>query len=153
MFIVFGLYCPTIRPHFQRGCGVPKVHYTVAYSHISVVFCACFGFLFALFGVRVWAADLARLCNVSERGIYRYLGTLSRADISIRFRGGGHAVPKRMSEVAHEIMREIDREEHLQTIGTLLSIGLANSDDDELIQYGKESMKLLDENGDFCINP
>ena len=36
------------------------------------------------------AQDLARLCNVSERGIYRYLNTLSRAGISVRFQEDGY---------------------------------------------------------------
>jgi predicted DNA-binding transcriptional regulator YafY len=36
------------------------------------------------------AQDLARLCGVSERGIYRYLNTLSRAGISVRFKDGGY---------------------------------------------------------------
>ena len=29
--------------------------------------------------------DLARLCNVSERAIYRYINTLSKVGISIQF--------------------------------------------------------------------
>jgi peptide/nickel transport system substrate-binding protein len=36
------------------------------------------------------AADLAQLCDVSERGIYRYINTLERAGIPVRLIDGGY---------------------------------------------------------------
>jgi hypothetical protein len=36
------------------------------------------------------AVDLAKLCDVSERGIYRYINTLERAGIPVRLIDGGY---------------------------------------------------------------
>ena len=38
------------------------------------------------------AKDLSQLCDVSERGIYRYLKTLSNAGIPIRYKDGGYSL-------------------------------------------------------------
>jgi len=48
---------------------------------------------------RLTAADLARLCDVSERGVYRYLYTLSKAGFSIRFQNGGYKLLKECGDI------------------------------------------------------
>ncbi len=44
--------------------------------------------------------DLAQLCDVSERGIYRYINTLSRAGIPVRLQDGGY----RLSEDRFDLL-------------------------------------------------
>jgi ABC-type transport system substrate-binding protein len=85
--------------------------------------------------------DLARLCRVSERGIYRYLNTLSRAGIPVRFQQGGYRVPE--DEV--DLLKAVDLES-LRAIRSLLSIGIRNCDDEELLRYGRNFIELIDEN-------
>ena len=85
--------------------------------------------------------DLSRLCNVSERGIYRYLNTLSRAGISLSFQEGGYKLP----ENGLDILRTVDIEA-LQAAKMLLSIGMKNCEDDELLQHGKNLIEWIDKN-------
>ena len=87
------------------------------------------------------AQDLARLCNVSERGIYRYLNTLSRAGIPVRFQRGGY----RLLEDEFEALEKVDFE-GLRAVRTLLSIGMRNCDDKQLLRYGKDFIELIDRN-------
>jgi peptide/nickel transport system substrate-binding protein len=87
------------------------------------------------------AQDLARLCNVSERGIYRYLNTLSRAGIPVRFQKGGY----RLLEDEFEALEKVDFE-GLKAVRTLLSIGMRNCDDDQLLRHGKDFIALIDQN-------
>ena len=87
------------------------------------------------------AKDLARLCNVSERGVYRYISTLSNADISIRFQNGGY----RMQEDYSDILRKSDTE-GLEVLRELISLGMRNCKDKQLIGYGKEFMALIERN-------
>ncbi len=87
------------------------------------------------------AADLSRLCKISERGIYRYMNTLSRAGISVRFRKGGYKI----LEDAPDLSKRLDVQ-GLQAIKALLAIGMENCDDDELLRHGSDFVALLDEN-------
>ena len=87
------------------------------------------------------AQDLSRLCDVSERGIYRYLNTLSRAGIPVRFKKDGYKLP----EGELDLLKEIDVEGQ-QAVRTLLSIGMRNCGDDELLRHGRDFIKLIDEN-------
>ncbi len=87
------------------------------------------------------AQDLSRLCNISERGVYRYLNTLSRAGIQVRFHGDGYKV----LEDKLDFLKEFNVQD-LQSIRALLSIGMANSNDHELLESGGEFIKLIDNN-------
>ena len=82
--------------------------------------------------------DLSRLCDVSERGIYRYINTLSRAGILVRFQEGGYVLPDRL-----ELLKEADVEV-LRSVRTLLSMGMRDCDDAELLGYGKDFVELVD---------
>lgn len=87
------------------------------------------------------AKDLSRLCNVSERGVYRYINTLSRADISIRFQNGGY----RLQESSDAIFGKSDPEK-LAALKELLSLGMQSCQDDRVLGYGKEFMGLIEAN-------
>ena len=87
------------------------------------------------------ASDLALLCNVSERGVYRYLKTLSRAGISIRFDGHGYRLTKDM----FDLLKDADIES-LMAAKSLLALGLKNSNDDKLSKHGKNLIELIEEN-------
>lgn len=85
------------------------------------------------------AGDLARLCDVSERGIYRYLKTLSRVGFSIRFQNGGY----KLQEDYSDILEESDPE-GLEALKALLTIGVRHCEDDGLLEYGRDFMKLIE---------
>jgi len=85
------------------------------------------------------AKDLSKLCNVSERGIYRYLNTLSRAGISIHFRDGGY----RLQEDYGDIIRKADPED-LEALEILLSLGMQACEDKQVLERGKRLQKLVD---------
>jgi len=86
-------------------------------------------------------ADLSRLCKISTRGIYRYMNTLSRAGILVRFWKGGYKI----LEDSPELLKGLDIQ-GLQAIKALLAIGMQNCDDDELLRHGRDFLALLDEN-------
>jgi len=85
--------------------------------------------------------DLSRLCNVSERGIYRYINTLSRAGFPVRLQDGGYKLP----EGSFDLVERVDVRS-LEAVKDLLSIGLEHCDDSHLVKYGKDFMELIDEN-------
>ena len=87
------------------------------------------------------AQDLARLCRVSERGVYRYLNTLSRAGMPVHFQDGGY----RLAEDVPDLLRRVDVE-GLRAIVRLLTIGMSNCEDRELLRYGRSFMRLVDDN-------
>ncbi len=87
------------------------------------------------------AKDLSQLCDVSERGIYRYINTLSKAGILVRFQRGGY----RLTEDGYDFLNKFGIEE-IKDIRTLLSIGMQNCDDDEVLKSGRDFIKLIDEN-------
>ncbi len=84
------------------------------------------------------AGDLALLCNVSERGIYRYINTLTKSGFPVRLRNGGYRLP----EDNLDLLGRLDAE-NLQSVGKLLAIGMIHCGDDELLKQGRELMQLI----------
>ncbi|MFC1715723.1 ABC transporter substrate-binding protein [Candidatus Poribacteria bacterium] len=84
------------------------------------------------------ARDLARLCDVSERGVYRYINTLSKADISVRLQDGGY----RLQDDYSDIFRKSDPDK-LEALRDLLSLGIQNCQNDRTLEYGREFMELV----------
>ena len=87
------------------------------------------------------AQDLARLCKVSERGVYRYLNTLSRVGIPVYCQNGGYRLP----DDSLDLLKRIDLDS-LRAVMKLLSIGMNNCDDDALLQPGRDFMQLMRDN-------
>jgi len=85
--------------------------------------------------------DLAQLCDVSERGIYRYINTLSRAGIPVRLQDGGY----RLSEDRFDLLERTDVRK-LEAVKDMLSIGVKHCSDDQLIRHARDFMDLIDEN-------
>lgn len=82
--------------------------------------------------------DLARLCNVSERAIYRYINTLSKIGMSIQFKNGGYKLQGNYSD----ILRKIDPE-GLESLKLLLSAGMEIYKDERILKYGRDFIKLI----------
>ena len=89
--------------------------------------------------------DLARLCDVSERGVYRYLNTLSKAGIPIRFRDGGYKLQEDYSDVITGILGGSDFG-GLAALRVLLSEGMKSCKDDQVLEYGRKFMELIERN-------
>lgn len=89
--------------------------------------------------------DLSQLCDVSERGIYRYLNTLSKAGIPIRFRNGGYKLQKDYSDILGDVIRKADPR-GLEALRILLLEGMRSCEDDQVLEYGKEYVKLIESN-------
>jgi peptide/nickel transport system substrate-binding protein len=87
------------------------------------------------------AKDLSKLCDVSERGIYRYLNTLSNAGFSIRFRDGGY----KLQEDYDDILKKTEPED-LEALKILLSEGMKTCDDKQVLERGKKLIKLVEKN-------
>jgi len=85
--------------------------------------------------------DLARLCEVSERAIYRYLNTLSKVGISISFQDGGY---KLQGDYA-SILGGADPR-GLEALRLLLTAGMRTYQDPRILEYGKEFLKLIEKN-------
>ncbi len=82
--------------------------------------------------------DLSHLCDVSERGIYRYLNTLSRAGISIRFQNGGY----KLQEDYPDVVREAGPAD-LEVLVVLLSEGMRVCEDPQIVECGRKLMELM----------
>ena len=82
--------------------------------------------------------DLSRLFDVSERGIYRYLNTLSRAGISIRFQDGGY----KLQENYPDVVREADPTD-METLKVLLSEGMQVCKDPQMVERGRKLMEMM----------
>ena len=87
------------------------------------------------------ARDLSRLCNVSVRGVYRYLNTLSRAGIHIHFQDDGYKLP----EEGVNLLKRFDLED-LEALRKILTAGMGNIKDAELIKQGMKFIEMIDEN-------
>jgi len=87
------------------------------------------------------ARDLSRLCNVSERGIYRYINTLSNTGFPIRFQDGGY----RLSEDRFDLLEKADARK-LEAVKDVLSIGMRHCSDDQQIRHARDFIDLIDEN-------
>ncbi len=85
--------------------------------------------------------DLARLCSVSERAVYRYLNTLSKVGISIQFQDGGY----KLQGYYGDILREADPEA-LEALKLLLSAGMRTHRDERILEHGRNFLKLIDMN-------
>ena len=85
------------------------------------------------------ARDLALLCDVSERGIYRYIDTLTSSGFPVRLRDGGYRLPEDNPDLLEKL-----NVENLRSVRELLSIGMTNCGDEELFKQGGELLKLMD---------
>ena len=89
------------------------------------------------------AEDLARLCDVSERGIYRYLNTLSNAGIPVRFRNGGYRLQEDYADILADVFSKTDPKT-LDALRVLLSLGMRNCEDDGILERGRDLMELIE---------
>jgi len=87
------------------------------------------------FGVK----QLAKLCDVSERGVYRDVKTWRGVGVYIRFNGGGYSVVD-----MHEQWGHILKQRRLvKAVIDLLTSGIEASKDKKLKEQGKEVLKFL----------
>ncbi|MBD3184758.1 HTH domain-containing protein [Candidatus Poribacteria bacterium] len=87
------------------------------------------------------AGELSKLCDVSERGVYRYINTLANSGIPIRFDGQGY----RLLDDSYDLFREIDLDS-LRAARYLISKGMKYCEDDNIKNYGEKLLKLIDQN-------
>lgn len=85
--------------------------------------------------------DLSRLCDVSERGVYRYINTLSNADISVKLQNGGY----KLQDDYSDIFSKSDPEK-LDALRHLLELGIQSCQDGRILDYGSEFMELIEAN-------
>ncbi len=85
--------------------------------------------------------DLARLCDVSVRAIYRYINTLSKVGVSIQFQNGGY----KLRGYYGDVLRRFDPD-GLEALRLLLSAGMRTYRDERILEYGRDFMKLIDMN-------
>ena len=85
--------------------------------------------------------DLAHLCNVSERAIYRYIKTLSKVGISIQFQDGGY----KLQGYYGDLLRQVNPE-GLEALKLLLSAGMKTYKNEQILKYGRDFIKLIDLN-------
>jgi len=85
--------------------------------------------------------DLARLCNVSERAVYRYINTLSKVGISIQFRDGGYKLQGNYGDIFRKL-----NPEGLEALKLLVSAGMRTYEDERILAYGKNFIKLIEMN-------
>ena len=85
--------------------------------------------------------DLARLCDVSERAIYRYINTLIKVGISIQFQDGGYKIKGYYGD----ILSKVDPE-GLKALKLLLSAGMQTYKDERILKYGRSLMDLIEMN-------
>ena len=83
------------------------------------------------------AKDLAKLCDVSERGIYRYLYTYKQAGVSIKFNGGGYRVVNMHWHYFFE------QKKLANAVAELITRGLKQCKNAKLIKQGEEALKLM----------
>lgn len=83
------------------------------------------------------AGDLARLCDISERGIYRYLTTLKRAGISVIFNSGGYRV------VSMQWYYILAQKKLTDAVAALVKRGLVRCEDEVLQAHGKRALAIL----------
>ena len=83
------------------------------------------------------ARDLAELCDVSERGIYRYLVTLKNAGISVVFNGGGYRA------VSMQWYYILAQKKLTDAVAELVKRGLERCEDEALQVRGKRALAIL----------
>lgn len=86
------------------------------------------------------AADLSKMCGISERGIYRYLNTVARAGIPVRFnnKAGGYVLEDKFWE---KFLKE-NRDDRV-SVEALVVAGMNASNNDKLWECGKRILELL----------
>lgn len=83
------------------------------------------------------AKDLAKLCSVSERGVYRYLHTHQQAGVNIKFNGGGY-------RVVHMHWHYFFEQKKLaNAVAELITRGLKQCKNAKLIKQGEAALKLM----------
>jgi len=85
--------------------------------------------------------DLALLCDVSERAIYRYMNTLSKVGFSIRFQNGGYKL-----QGAYDNLFSKAEPESLKALKLLISAGMRSYGDDKILEYGRKFIELIEMN-------
>ncbi len=85
--------------------------------------------------------ELAELCNVSERAIYRYIHTLSKVGILVSYRKGGYKLQGYYGDILNNF-----KPESLEAIRKLLISGMRLHSDEKVLQHGREFLKLIDMN-------
>jgi len=83
------------------------------------------------------APELSKLCDVSERGIYRYVSTWHRAGVYIRFNGGGYRV---INMQWHYIF---EQKKLVGAVEELIARGMSRCQDKKLIKQGERALALL----------
>jgi len=83
--------------------------------------------------------DIAHLCDISERAVYRYINTLSRVGFHIRHQNGGY----RLQEDPSDVLRKsgIDG---LEALKVLIAEGIKHSKDRQAVEYGKRFMTAIE---------
>lgn len=83
--------------------------------------------------------DLAELCDVSERAIYRYLNTLTEVGISIHFQDGGYKIKGGYAD----ILSKADPE-GLEAVRVLVMAGMRACDDEQALGHGGEFLEMIE---------
>jgi len=85
------------------------------------------------------AKQLAKLCDVSERGVYRDVKTWRGVGVYLRFNGGGYNIvdiPLQWSSI-------LKQRRLVNAVVDLLTLGIEASKDKELKEQGKKVLKSL----------
>ena len=83
------------------------------------------------------AKDLAKLFDVSERGIYRYLRTWRQSGVYIKCTGGGYRV---MDMQWHYIF---EQKKLSSAVSELITLGMRLCYDEKLLERGETALALL----------
>lgn len=83
------------------------------------------------------AKDLMKLCDVSERGIYRYLHTYRKAGVYIKFNGGGYRVVNMHWHYFFE------QKKLANAVAELITRGMKRCQNESLLKQGEAALALL----------
>ncbi len=82
--------------------------------------------------------DLAKLCDVSERGIYRYLHTYRKAGIYIMFDGEGYRVVNMRWHYLF-VQKKLTK-----AVAELITRGMKRCQNEALLKQGEAALALLE---------
>lgn len=85
------------------------------------------------------APALAKLCDVSERGIYRYMSTWQSAGVYISFNGGGYRVVNMQWHYVFE------QKKLASAVKELITQGMSHCQNEELLKQGERALVLLEQ--------
>lgn len=85
------------------------------------------------------AKQLAELCDVSERGVYRVVKTWLSVGVYIRFNGGGYNIV----DIPLQWRGILKQRRLVNAVIDLLALGIEASKDRELKEQGKKVLKSL----------